>query len=86
MAIFHYSDEFACERLVYCALEEYTRESQLRAANLIIIGASAGGHQALVEIFKSLSADMPTAIVILLHMPLESQHGLKEPLGRFSYQ
>ena len=53
-------------------------------ANLIVIGASAGGHHALVEILKNFSADMPAAIVILLHMPLESPPRLKEFLERFS--
>jgi len=53
-------------------------------ANLIVIGASAGGYQALVEILKNLSANMPAAIVILLHTPLGSNTSLKESLGRFS--
>jgi chemotaxis response regulator CheB len=52
--------------------------------NLIVIGASAGGHAAVVEILKNLSADMPTAIVVLLHAPLGSISFLKESLGRFS--
>jgi len=53
-------------------------------ANLIVIGASAGGHQALVEIVKSLSADMPAAVVMLLHMPLRSIYSLRQSLERFS--
>jgi len=53
-------------------------------ANLIVIGASAGGHRALVEIVKSLSADMPAAVVMLLHMPLRSIYSLRQSLERFS--
>jgi len=53
-------------------------------ANLIVIGASAGGHRALMEILKDFSPDMPAAIVILQHMPLESPRALKEWLGHFS--
>jgi two-component system, chemotaxis family, protein-glutamate methylesterase/glutaminase len=53
-------------------------------ANLIVIGASAGGHQALREILKNFSSDMPAAIVILLHMALGSAHNLKALLGQFS--
>ncbi len=53
-------------------------------ANLIVIGASAGGHQVVIEILKNLSADMPAAVVILLHAPLGSVSFLKESLGRFS--
>jgi two-component system chemotaxis response regulator CheB len=37
-----------------------------------------------VEILKNLSADMPAAIVMLLHAPLGSTSYLKESLGRFS--
>lgn len=38
----------------------------------------------LGEIFKDLSADMPAAIVVLVHMPLGSLTGFKRTLGRFS--
>ncbi len=53
-------------------------------ASLIVIGASAGGHKVVVEILKNLSADMPAAIVILLHAPLQGVPYLKKSLGRFS--
>lgn len=53
-------------------------------SNLIVIGASAGGHRALVEILKNFSAGTPAAIVIVLHTPLGSPHSLRELLGRFS--
>jgi chemotaxis response regulator CheB len=51
-------------------LQRQGQASSSRIANLIVIGASAGGHAALVEILKNSSADMPAAIVILLHMAL----------------
>ncbi len=53
-------------------------------ANLIVIGASAGGHQALSEVFKDFSADIPAAIVVLLHLPLGANPSFKRMLGRFS--
>ena len=65
-------------------LQRQGQASPSRIANLIVIGASAGGHQALVEILKDFAADMPAAIVILLHLPLESAHSLKASLFRFS--
>lgn len=37
-----------------------------------------------MEILKNLSADLPAAIVILLHTPLGSPYSLQESLGRFS--
>jgi hypothetical protein len=52
--------------------------------NLIVIGTSAGGHRALVELLKEFPSDMPAAIVILLHMPLSSAFSLKETLERSS--
>lgn len=65
-------------------LQRQGHESPSRIENLIVIGASAGGHPVLVEILKSLPADTPAAIVILQHMPLGSPHRLGESLRRFS--
>jgi two-component system chemotaxis response regulator CheB len=65
-------------------LQRLGQASPTGIANLIVIGASAGGYEALQEILKNLSAEMPAAIVILLHLPLESPHRLKESLLRVS--
>jgi two-component system chemotaxis response regulator CheB len=65
-------------------LQRQGQASPSRIVNLIVIGASAGGHRALVEILKNFSADMPATIVILLHRPLESAHSLKGSLQQFS--
>ncbi|HSC56252.1 MAG TPA: chemotaxis protein CheB [Nitrospira sp.] len=43
--------------------------------NFIVIGTSAGGHQALRQVVKDLSDDIPAAILILLHMPGPSSRG-----------
>lgn len=50
--------------------------------NLIVVGTSAGGYSALVEILSDLSADIPAAIVILLHMPIGAEHSLEDSLRR----
>ncbi|HYA41842.1 MAG TPA: chemotaxis protein CheB, partial [Syntrophobacteraceae bacterium] len=47
--------------------------------NLIVIGGSAGGHHAVIEILKDLPAELPAAIVILLHMQFGN---LKDVLER----
>lgn len=67
-------------------LQRQGQTSTSGVANLIVIGASAGGQQAFVEIFKNLPADLPAAIVLLLHMPAgrPSSSALKEQLGRSS--
>ncbi len=56
-----------------------------RIENLIVIGASAGGHQALVKLLRDLPGDMPAAIVILLHRPLGPSDSLKWLLGQSSH-
>jgi chemotaxis response regulator CheB len=35
--------------------------------NLVVIGASAGGHKALKEVLRDLSEDIPAALIIMLH-------------------
>ncbi len=65
-------------------LQRQGQASPSGIANLIVIGASAGGHRALVEILKDFPADMPAAIVILLHRPLESPPRFTELLQRSS--
>jgi chemotaxis response regulator CheB len=37
--------------------------------NLIVIGASAGGHNALKEVLRAVSQDIPAALIIMQHMP-----------------
>src|SRR5262245_8572055 len=37
--------------------------------NLIVVGASAGGHKALREVLGSLSEGIPAALIIMQHMP-----------------
>lgn len=56
------------------------RVKRRRIENLIVIGASAGAYRVLVEIVKDFSVDMPAAIVILLHRPLNSPSVLKASL------
>ncbi|MFN7995851.1 MAG: chemotaxis protein CheB [Bryobacteraceae bacterium] len=65
-------------------LQRQAQASPSAIANLIVIGASAGGHTILVDILKNISEDMPAAIVILLHAPLGSTSYLRESLKRFS--
>lgn len=43
--------------------------------NLIVIGASAGGYQALKTLVRSLSDDTPAGIIILLHGTAPVQFG-----------
>jgi two-component system chemotaxis response regulator CheB len=53
-------------------------------ANLIVMGASAGGQKALVEIVKDLPVDIPAAIVVLVHSRLGSEYSPKGLLEQFT--
>jgi chemotaxis response regulator CheB len=50
--------------------------------NVIVMGASAGGHHALKEILRDLPADFPAAIIVLVHSPLRTVSRLGEVLER----
>jgi chemotaxis response regulator CheB len=48
--------------------ERFGQPREIPIENLIVIGASAGGHVALKEVVGGLSRDIPAAVVIMLHM------------------
>ncbi len=49
---------------------------------IIVIGASAGGVEALVQLVRSLPADLPASIFIVLHIPAQSPSLLPQILTR----
>ncbi len=49
---------------------------------LVVIGASAGGMQPLLELAAGLPADFPAAICIVMHIPAYAPSYLAEILGR----
>ncbi|HZU68462.1 MAG TPA: chemotaxis protein CheB [Ktedonobacteraceae bacterium] len=50
--------------------------------DIIVIGASAGGVEALMKLASELPADLPASIFIILHIPAHSPSLLPEILSR----
>lgn len=44
-------------------------EKALRGHDIIVVGASAGGVEALAELVSRLPADLPAAVFVVLHVP-----------------
>jgi two-component system, chemotaxis family, protein-glutamate methylesterase/glutaminase len=53
------------------------RPSSSSIENLIVIGASAGGHTALKGVLRGISQDIPAALIIMQHMPSASSDAAK---------
>jgi two-component system chemotaxis response regulator CheB len=49
---------------------------------IVVVGASAGGVEALTGRFKALAVDLPAAFLVVLHIPAHAQSELDRVLGR----
>lgn len=63
------------------SIEEGPSDVVLRR-NVAVVGASAGGVEALSSLVRGLPADVPLAVVAVLHLPTGANSRLAEILGR----
>ncbi len=57
---------------------------QAHPFDIVAIGASAGGVEALSNLLHALPADLPAAVLVTLHRPVECESRLHHILGRVS--
>src|SRR4051794_34798886 len=57
-------------------------EGRMAHRDIVVVGASAGGVEALRELVSGLPPDLPAAVLIVLHMPATSSGTLARVLER----
>lgn len=54
----------------------------MSAQRLVVVGASAGGVDALIRVVRGLPEDLPAAVVVVLHLPPDAPSNLAKILAR----
>src|SRR5262245_38464517 len=57
----------------------------MKASRVVVMGGSAGGVEAVLEIVRGLPADFPAAILVVIHIPAEGPSALARLLDRAAH-
>lgn len=68
-------------RDAFCLIDEQERAATTTAYSVVVIGGSAGGIPALIQLFAALPADFGLPILVVQHLSAKMPSGLPEVLG-----
>lgn len=54
----------------------------MKASRVVVVGGSAGGVEAVLEVVRGLPADFPAAILVVIHIPAEEPSALARLIDR----
>jgi two-component system chemotaxis response regulator CheB len=64
--------------------ERKDEDDPMARRDVVVVGASAGGVEALRDLVAGLPADLPAAVLVVLHVPAGSRSALAKVLARTS--
>lgn len=74
----------SCYKWVVSSTPVFVQQSHISAYDVVVIGGSAGGIPALIEIMKALPRELPLPILVVQHLPASMPSRLPEVLAYHS--
>src|SRR5262245_35810862 len=63
-------------------MHDNVRISHMKHPDIVAIGASAGGVEAICQLFEQIPRDLPASILVVLHRPADRASALPRILAR----